>query len=365
MAGAQPYHPMLKDGKRWQCYYTNGFYELNFNYYLDGDTVIDGEKGLRLFAEVINQMSGKVFTPYGCVGAIVEKDRQAFMIAEGKRALLFDFNLKVGDTVPGNLQWKVVDVRNIHVMGAIRKCLTLKRGGQDVHRPFLDEGKEWWYKDNSAFGYDSRGDFRMFIKEDTIIGGNTWKKVYRDNTPGSVPVYEKALREEDGKVYELRQGGEESLMFDFSLNIGDHYVPAGSDGRYMEVIAIDTMMSAGIAHRRLILMQHLNGADTDLTSWIEGIGGDCGIDLPAFWSDMDPKVINARGGTDYYHYLFTACLKQDGTCLFGETPSVRTAVTSILKPTAVSPNYDLQGRRLTKQPRKGVYIRDGRKVVVK
>ena len=46
MAGAQSYHPMLKDGKRWQCYYTNGLYELNFNYYLDGDTVIDGEKGL-------------------------------------------------------------------------------------------------------------------------------------------------------------------------------------------------------------------------------------------------------------------------------------------------------------------------------
>ena len=27
--------------------------------------------------------------------------------------------------------------------------------------------------------------------------------------------------------------------------------------------------------------------------------------------------------------------------------------------------YDLQGRRLAEQPRKGVYIRDGRKVVVK
>jgi hypothetical protein len=27
--------------------------------------------------------------------------------------------------------------------------------------------------------------------------------------------------------------------------------------------------------------------------------------------------------------------------------------------------YDLQGRRLTAAPRKGVYIRDGRKVVVK
>ena len=27
--------------------------------------------------------------------------------------------------------------------------------------------------------------------------------------------------------------------------------------------------------------------------------------------------------------------------------------------------YDLQGRRLTQQPRKGVYIRDGQKVMVK
>jgi hypothetical protein len=33
--------------------------------------------------------------------------------------------------------------------------------------------------------------------------------------------------------------------------------------------------------------------------------------------------------------------------------------------TQISSTYDLQGRRLTGAPRKGVYIRDGRKVVVK
>lgn len=414
MGSAQSYHPMLKDGKRWQCYYSNGLYELNFNYYLDGDTVIDGEKGLRLFADRINQVTGKVFTPYGLMGAMIEKDRRVYMIVQDKKELLFDFNLKVGDTAYGDAQWKVVDVRNIYVMGTIRKCLMLKYAGQDVrywvegvgcshgleprpflplvscyeddrciftgknfegmpeaavdvdeHRPLLDEGKEWWYKDSWALLYDRREDFRMFVKGDTIIGGKTWKKIYNDNTIGSLPVYEKAMREEDGKIYELRQGEEESLLFDFSLNISDRYIPRGSDGRYMEVIAIDTVMSADIAHRRLILMQHLYGVDTDLTCWVEGIGGDCGIDIPAFWSDMDPKVINARGGTDYYQYLFTGCLKQDGTCLYGEIPSVRTAVTPIRKPTTISPYYDLQGRQLTQQPRKGVYIRDGRKVVVK
>ena len=414
MAGAQSYHPMLKDGKRWQCYYTNGLYELNFNYYLDGDTVIDGEKGLRLFCERINQVTGKVFTPYGRMGAMIEKDGRVYMIVQGKKELLFDFNLKVGDTAYGDAQWKVVDVRNIYVMGTMRKCLTLKYAGQDElywgksvrywvegvgsshglepraflplvscyegerciftaknfegmpeaavdvekHRPLLDEGKEWWYKDSRGFECDRREDFRMFVKGDTIIGGKTWKKIYNDNTIGSLPVYEKAMREEGGKVYELRQGGEESLLFDFSLNIGDRYIPAGTDGRYMEVIAKDTVISADIAHRRLVLMQHVNGVETDLTCWVEGIGGDCGIDLPAFWSDMDSKVI---GGTDHYQYFFTGCLKQDGTCLYGEKPSIQTAVTAIRKPTTISPYYNLQGHHIEGQPRKGIYIRDGRK----
>lgn len=122
---------------------------------------------------------------------------------------------------------------------------------------------------------------------------------------------------------------------------------------------------ADIAHRRLVLMQHVNGADTDLTCWVEGIGGDCGIDLPALWSDMDSKVINTQGGTDYYQYLFTGCLKQDGTCLYGEKPSIQTAVMPISKPTTISHYYNLQGHRLNTLPRKGIYIQDGKKTLMK
>ena len=46
----------------------------------------------------------------------------------------------------------------------------------------------------------------------------------------------------------------------------------------------------------------------------------------------------------------------------GEPTAIETIETS---KNSAQPTYDLQGRRLTQQPRKGVYVRDGRKVVVK
>jgi hypothetical protein len=80
---------------------------------------------------------------------------------------------------------------------------------------------------------------------------------------------------------------------------------------------------------------------------------------------MDSKVINTQGGTDYYQYLFTGCLKQDGTCLYGEKPSIQTTVTAISKPTTISHYYNLQGHRLNTLPRKGIYIQDGKKTLMK
>jgi hypothetical protein len=224
--------------------------------------------------------------------------------------------------------------------------------------------------------YDRREDFRMFVQGDTIIGGQTWKKLYRDNTDDSIPIYEKAIREAEGRVYELRQGKAESLLFDFTLDIGDLYIPADGDGRYMEVIAIDTLISTEIPYRRLILLQHVNGIETDLCCWVEGIGSDCGIDLPTLWSDMDAKVVNHQGRHDYYWYLFMGCSYQNGECIFGhldlehETVKVNDiSDTSLLNNNEeINKNnfYDLQGRRIQGEPqKKGVYIRGGRKYVKK
>ena len=421
---AQNYRPLLEESKKWHCYYTNGKYEMNFNYYLNGDTIIDGDRYSCLYGTVVNQWTGE--TSQGYVGALLEKDRRVYYTNNvHNKLILYDFDLKKGDVVPGNGQWRVDDVDSIYVMGGKRKRMTLKHISNDQNegrtdilqywvegigssrglewlsllplvscyendhcvftsmnfegmpttpvndetkRPLLSEGKEWWYKDGSSFMYNRREDFRMFVQGDTIIGGKTWKKLYRDNTDNSMPIYDKAIREEDGRVYELRQGKAESLLFDFTLDIGDRYVPTDKEDSYMEVIAIDTVISAGLAHRRLVLQQHVNGVETDLTCWVEGVGGDCGIDLTAFWSDMDSKVLNHQGKLTYYWNLFMGCSYQNGKCIYGVVPDITTSVSRIKveKRNNVGFHFDLQGRHIQGEPaKKGVYVKNGKKYVKK
>jgi hypothetical protein len=74
----------------------------------------------------------------------------------------------------------------------------------------------------------------------------------------------------------------------------------------MTVIAVDTVMVDSVARRRLLLMQEVNGVMTDLTTWTEGVGSECGIDLPAYWSDMDWKVVE-QTHSDYYYLEFLGC----------------------------------------------------------
>jgi len=173
------------------------------------------------------------------------------------------------------------------------------------------------------------------------------------------------MREDGGKVYEYLNGHGQ-LVMDFSLEVGDRFVPAGAADRYLDVIAVDTLVSAGQAHRRLILLQTIGGVSTSLTSWVEGIGGDFGIISPVSWSDDDNPYQVAIDSPYPYSYQFDGC-GFDGQCIYGQlldnvSVGVATPRVSTGQP-AAAPLYDLQGRRVQQPMRHGVYIRGGKKVM--
>ena len=59
---AREFYPMLKDGKEWYYYIsTNPYSEFSFYYRLEGDTIIDGEKGYKVWSKFLNQQTGQVF----------------------------------------------------------------------------------------------------------------------------------------------------------------------------------------------------------------------------------------------------------------------------------------------------------------
>ena len=417
---AREFYPMLKDGKEWNYYYTTtGSWESNYYFRLAGDTIIDGEKGYKVWFKHVHQQTGQVFADYTLQGAMIEKDGRTYYIEpDGRRRLICDLNMKVGEILT-DVEKRVVDIDSIYVMGRTFRRLSLapltSKGlnepptdywvegigcsagfpeGQptslvtcyeDGHCifanveftdmpavktepaaiPLLEEGKVWWY-------YDAvwpNNVFRMFVEGDTIANGRTWKKLYHDNSDEAVPVFAKALREDGGRVYQLTENGSEKLVYDFTLGIGDRYTPESNDGRYMEVIAVDTMFTEGVAHRRLILQQYLGGVATDLTSWIEGIGSDYGIDLTAFWSTYDWKVQQKSKG-DTYYYLFFECVTATGQHVYSSKWKSANDIQSVISIPSASAQprthqiYDLQGRQI-QQPTRGIYIRGGRKVVVK
>ena len=420
LVAEEAYRPMLKEGKEWNCYMSNGRYEWNIVFSVNGDTIINGERCFKMSYKMIDQHTGATVGE-GNNGLYLEKDKKVYLRQKIRDSwnwrLLCDFNLQVGDKKPGTNR-QVTAIDNIYVQGAsyrrfhlsepgeyegeveegywvegvgssrglldtsswavtggTHKLITCYEDGKCIftsenfenmpsgktdapRRMLVREKKEWWYHDSKAEMYlEEPYDFFMYADGDTLINGLQWKKIYQKRAE---PIYEKAMREENGRVYELRPGGQERLLFDFSLKVGDVYEPAGEPHRMMTVIAIDTVMVEGAAHRRLLLMQQVNGQTTDLTTWTEGIGSECGIDLPAYWSDMDPKVVNHTGGRNYYHLQFLGC-KDFGS----DTDGVK----AILRPSSLTFHpqrcFDLQGRRVQGQPRSGVYIRDGRKQVVK
>lgn len=405
---AQTYCPMLKDGKVWDYYYTNSFFEGNLSYQIDGDSIVDGQKCYKLYWTFTDQWTGNVMAAHGYQGMLYEKDKRVYYISvNGAHSLLYDFGLSAGDSLHNRV---VSSVDAVYVGGQMRRRLRLTEnnemgmtataylvegvgcsrgmldtgGGGDAliacyedgkciftGKNFTDmpshpvapetallltEGKRWWYSEPYAKLEQRPERTYLYVQGDTLLSGISWKKVYRY---ADGPVYEKSMRESDGKIYELHDGetGLGKLLFDYTLKVGERFTPENKSDRYMEVVAIDTMQSQGIARRRLILLQHVGGVPTDLTSWTEGIGSDVGIDVSAVWSDQQ---LPEQDVNSHYKYLFLGCT-DGGRCIYGDDSFLDRIEAVEQKPATSDVLYDLQGRRVTDSTAKGLIIGNGRK----
>ena len=258
------------------------------------------------------------------------------------------------------------------------------QSSQLEYRPFAEDGKVW----ESQVGGIKDNVYGNRIDGDTLIGGKTWKKVYNYVFMSDFGTsYYAAIRDEDKKVYAIARGSNKTrLLYDFGLTEGD-IVMCGVEGNafgclldkeeqvdtllgfpfasFLRVERIDTIVARGLQHRRFTLTlldtykEHFlkeRGEFIDNVVWVEGIGSGAGPFSP--WLPMPPK------------YSFLQLCEVNRTCIFGY-PDFYDAkeVDAISVPCSVikgrDENYGLQGRRLSGTPRHGVYIYDGRKVVVK
>lgn len=233
--------------------------------------------------------------------------------------------------------------------------------------PFLEEGKSWVV---TYMTHENTSSYKRIymVKGDTIIGDRLYKKLYEEDRG----LYLYALREEGGKVYSLSStdkygepNTEEVLWYDFSVKEGDMI-----DTPYysLKVAGTDMVAVNGYLYKRIHLKwtykshPEYNGTGV----WIEGIGSDLGPFSPYSWGrDRDGyhfmEECSVEGRSLFSHDDFTAPA-------WGGEQGVESAQTIVPQPSAAT--YDLQGRSLPQNKwsdsriPKGIYIRDGRKVVM-
>ncbi len=164
--------------------------------------------------------------------------------------------------------------------------------------------------------------YSYLIEGDTIFDDLTYKKVYSttDSLGNNWVLSNNYLREnQHQKVYLKQNDGEEILLYDFSLNLGDTFqinqIPC-----QLKVVEIDTIKLNNEELRKRMRLELLDFPEWGSTYWIEGIG-------------------SLQGVFNYYYFCTTdysdklLCHYLDGTLLYPENPPscFITSATSINK----------------------------------
>lgn len=256
------------------------------------------------------------------------------------------------------------------------------------YRPFVQAGKTF-----KTCGIIKEDTYINTIEGDTLINGETWKKVYNSRPWRGegrlVHSYYAAIREEGKKVYAIAKGSNRPrLLYDFGLKEND-VIKCGIEGNafgclldegekldtllgfpfkaYLLVDTIDTVrLQDGMEYRRfsLIMLDAFRAIPiTEHIVWIEGLGSGGGPFAPwltryHLYADGDEEMPLYR--TEYY--INNQFIESSANFYGTDTPS---AVSSP-QPARWNGNiYDLDGRVLPSRPAQGIYIEDGKKVAVK
>ena len=227
--------------------------------------------------------------------------------------------------------------------------------------PFVEDGKIWnCCAHTPEVGVDEINCI-FTMKGDTLIDENHYKKVFcqfKEYYGDDKQHYYCAVREESYRVFIIAaETNMEKLLYDFShpqeslILSYDDYKFARGIGYHNKYIPTRQMS--------FWLYSTKDGMNYDhqLDNWIEGVGFinvnpfTCKLicDKPSLGYPIE--VISCVNEGDYFFYIYWF---EDHSAIKNTLKSVTNALI-----------YDLQGRRLSGQPTKGIYIQNGTKIVIK
>ena len=218
-----------------------------------------------------------------------------------------------------------------------------------AYRPMSEDGKEW----QTRVGLIMENLYTSRVEGDTIIGGESWKKIYNSTFwPGIEHSYCCAIRDVGKKVYAIAKGSRRArLLYDFSLNEGD-IVRCGVEGTSLCCLLdteeeLDTLLGfpfkAWLRVERLFTLIMLDSFGYPLVGiekplfnnviWVEGVGSSTG----PFSSWLPPLpengIMQSCKMDSKYYFSFQSFEESQGTGDIGNTsgsPIERSAVFDLL-----------------------------------
>ncbi len=170
------------------------------------------------------------------------------------------------------------------ILGVFITLFAFNTYAQDYeYIPLVKPGIQIWTTTVATEGYRHYNRFAL-TEEDTLIEGDTYKKLYQFQDSVFNPLTAEfigGLRENSlkqvfykEKVSYNYEGWVTSLICDFSLSVGDTFALNFSD-YYVKVIAIDTVEINNILRKEISIGIDLGGYE--YFKFIEGIGNNLGL----------------------------------------------------------------------------------------
>ena len=227
--------------------------------------------------------------------------------------------------------------------------------------PFVEEGKVW--NCFSSFSFLITPDVIFKISGDTLINENSYKKVYCQFDTyyeDDGQHYYCAVREEECRVYIIESNKNvEKLLYDFSNP--QEALTLSYDER--DFVRCSGYHQKPYPDNQFIFQIHGPGDEDPLYPdfvgvWLEGAGN--------IYSS--PFGFEKVGTDSSFGVLISvhSCINSAGEYLFNKKwiPQKPTdSIQEIIKNSHNSNIYDLQGRRLSEKPAKGICIQNGKKIV--
>ena len=235
-----------------------------------------------------------------------------------------------------------------------------------IYNTFVVEGKRWNCVNIGGNPANEPTPFSYFMQGDTLIGGQVCKKMYKDDSAASSPIYIGAFYEEGGKVYSCYSNRNELIqIYDFSCKEGETCMCYGVE---KEVLRIDTIVGKDYSFRFFFLFDKMDdymySSLDNLTVLVDGIGGDTSDFLhPGGGMGGGDGLLSCEQNGEMFYTANIVANNYYSDFVNWLTDLLRDRVlTGIAVPTAsslpaVNDIYDMQGRRLSSVLRKGVYIK--------